>query len=66
MSTVLLSYADLCERGIRYSKMHLRRLESAGKFPRRVEVSPQRVAWVGTEIDEWISARIAVRDQKGR
>lgn len=56
----LLSYGQLRERGITYTKNSLWRLERAGKFPRRV--SGGRVAWVESEIDEYLRARIAARD----
>jgi prophage regulatory protein len=38
-------------------------LKRAGKFPRRVKLSAMRVAWIESEIDEWIAARIAARRQ---
>ena len=34
----------------RFSKPHLRRMEHEGKFPRRVRLSPFRIAWVEAEI----------------
>jgi len=49
----------------RYSKPHLRLLEKHGKFPKRVILSPFRVAWVEDEIKAWIAARIAARDAGG-
>jgi prophage regulatory protein len=61
MSQILIPYAGLAAKGITFSKMHIWRLEKAGQFPRHVQVSAQRVAWVESEIDEWISARIAAR-----
>ena len=33
-----------------------------GTFPRPVPVGERRRAWVETEIEAWIAARIAVRD----
>ena len=36
-------------------------LEERGDFPKRVRVSPRAVAWVESEIDEWIEARMAAR-----
>ena len=33
------------------------RLEKAGKFPRRVNLTDSRVGWIETEIDEWLKAR---------
>jgi len=34
------------------------------EFPHSVELSERRVAWVEAEIDAWIAARIAERDEK--
>lgn len=44
------------------SKTSIYRLESQGKFPRRVSLTPSRVAWVEHEIDAYIADRIAARD----
>ncbi|TFV70501.1 AlpA family phage regulatory protein [Bradyrhizobium frederickii] len=61
MSQQLIAYEGLSPKGIVYSKVQLWRLERAGKFPQRVKLSPQRVAWIESEIDEWIAARISAR-----
>jgi len=60
----LIAFEDLAPtKGVHYSKMHLLRLEKAGKFPKRIRLTGgQRYAWVESEIDEWIEARIAERD----
>jgi len=59
----LLDYADLRERGVKYSKCQLWRLWNAGKFPKPVKLSAVRNAWRADEIDAWIDQRIAERDQ---
>ncbi|WP_235884818.1 helix-turn-helix transcriptional regulator [Bradyrhizobium frederickii] len=61
VSQQLIAYEGLSPKGIVYSKVQLWRLERAGKFPQRVKLSPQRVAWIESEIDEWIAARISAR-----
>lgn len=33
------------------------KLESVGQFPKRIVLSPRRVAWLESEIDAWIQAR---------
>lgn len=33
-----------------------------GRFPKPVKIGDRRIAWVESEIDEWIAARIAERD----
>ncbi len=41
---------------------HILRLEKRGLFPRRIQVGPNRVAWLLSEIEEWVRARAAERD----
>ena len=55
----LLDYIALQERGIRYSKPHLWRLWTTGKFPKPVKLSPSRNAWLESDIDAWIQSRVA-------
>ena len=62
----LLDYAALQDRGIRYSKPHLWRLWTAGKFPRPIKLSASRNVWSEAEIDSWIKSWIAARDTKAR
>jgi prophage regulatory protein len=45
-----------------YSPQHIARLEAAGKFPKRVKLGQCRVGWVEQEVQDWIIARIAERD----
>ena len=48
-----LSYKELKSlKGISYSRIHLKRLEDAGKFPKRIECGA-RVYWCEHEVDEW-------------
>lgn len=49
-----------------YTRQHILRLEGKGKFPRRVQVGANRVGWLLSEIEAWISARVAVRDEGSR
>ena len=55
----LLDYAALPERGIRYSKAHLWRLWTAGKFPKPVKLSACRNVWLESGVDAWIKSRLA-------
>jgi prophage regulatory protein len=48
--------------GIPYSGQHIARLEAAGAFPKRIRLGQNRVAWLLSEIEEWLEARIALRD----
>ena len=50
-------------RRVPYSEAHIRRLETAGKFPRRVHLGANRVAWVETEIDDWLASKLKERGQ---
>ncbi|MGR3504936.1 MAG: helix-turn-helix transcriptional regulator [Paracoccaceae bacterium] len=48
---------------VTYSLTHIDRLEAEGKFPQRIRLGQQRVAWCEAEIDDWIKARIEARDK---
>ena len=37
----------------------------SGKFPKPVKIGKRAVAWVLSEVQEWIAARIAERDVAG-
>ena len=54
MQPTLIRYEDLAEKGIHFSRMHLRRLMKANRFPRHVDISANRIGWYEHEIDEWI------------
>ena len=61
----MLSYRDLKPlKGIPYSDEWIRELIKKGKFPRRVQVGGKRVGFVESEIDEWLKARAAERDEE--
>jgi prophage regulatory protein len=57
----ILTYPELNARGVRLSRRQIDRLEAAGKFPRRVQISPGRVGWLAEEIDNHVAAAIARR-----
>ena len=57
----LLSKKQVREK-VLYSPAHIARLEAAGKFPKRIRLGQGRVGWLELEIDEWLRARIAERD----
>lgn len=56
MSSRLLDWPELKSR-VPYSRMHIGRLERRGEFPQRVKVGPGRVAWIESEVEEWIQSR---------
>jgi prophage regulatory protein len=47
-----------------YSRMHINRLERAGKFPKRVRLGPNSVGWVEDEVETWLAQKIAARDSE--
>jgi prophage regulatory protein len=49
----LLTWPQLAAM-IPYTRQHAARLEAAGKFPQRVQLGANRVAWRETEIMSWI------------
>lgn len=48
--------------GIPYSPQHIARLEKAGDFPKRIKLGQCRVAWLLSEVEEWIDRRLGDRD----
>jgi len=58
----LIAPERLPELGITYTDTHLRRLERASRFPRRIQLSPRRHAYSHDEVMAWIRACIAERD----
>ena len=57
----LITKRELCHI-VPYSAQHILRLEKRGKFPRRIQVGANRVAWLLSEVEQWIAARAAERD----
>jgi len=45
-----------------YSPQHVARLEKAGLFPKRVQLGPNRVEWVESEVMDWLELRLANRE----
>lgn len=46
-----------------YTPQHILRLEKKGRFPKRVRVGENRVAWLMHEIEQWISERVSQRER---
>ena len=44
-----------------YSASHIWRLERSGKFPKRIRLGGNRVAWLQSEVESWIEGKIASR-----
>jgi predicted DNA-binding transcriptional regulator AlpA len=45
--------------GIAYHINHLRRMWTAGRFPKPFKLSARRLAWKSSDIEQWIEARVA-------
>ena len=58
----IISYPELKpERGIGFSRVHIRRLWRAGAFPKPVQVSAHRIGWLASELDQWLADRASTR-----
>ena len=60
----LVTYRELKEYGVSYTRQHLSRLERQNPpgFPRRVRLGSGRVAWLVSEIDAWLKRLIDDRN----
>lgn len=43
---------------IPYSASQIYRLEQQDRFPRRLRIGPNRVAWLENEVNNWLQQRI--------
>jgi prophage regulatory protein len=41
-----------------YSRAHLYRLEDQNDFPKRKRIGANRIAWVRTEVEQWLAERM--------
>lgn len=57
----LLPWPEVHKR-VPYTRQWASHLEKVGRFPRRVHVGPNRVAWLENEIDEYVAALAAERE----
>jgi prophage regulatory protein len=57
----VLSYFVLKSRGIRFSRVHLTRLERAGKFPHHIDLGENSIGWFEDEIDGYLEEKAAAR-----
>ena len=53
-----LMLADEVDARIPYSRAHLYRLEDQGDFPKRKRIGANRIAWVCTEVEQWLAERM--------
>jgi len=53
----MLRFEDLYRcKGIPFSRSYLNRLERRGKFPQRVKLGANTVAWREDEVDAWLGS----------
>ena len=55
-SRILLDADEVCDQ-TRLSRATIWRLEQGGEFPKRRQITSQRVAWLTEEILEWARSR---------
>ena len=53
----ILTKKEVCAL-VPYTPQHIHRLEKAGRFPRRLQLGPNRVGWKLVDIEQWISERV--------
>lgn len=54
---------EAVEAAVGLKKSTLYAMIKAGEFPRPVKIGPALNGWPSSEIEQWISAKIAERDQ---
>lgn len=62
MGDRFISVSEVLDR-ICLSKTHLYRKINSGQFPRPVPLGPQKVAFLESEIEDWMAARLSARQQ---
>lgn len=57
----LIRRKEVCEKtGLGVSSIYA--LMAEGLFPKSINLSERRVAWVESEVDEWVFERISARE----
>ncbi|RWL17836.1 MAG: AlpA family phage regulatory protein [Mesorhizobium sp.] len=59
----LIPLTKLSDKGITYSRNYIDRLIKEDRFPKPVFLPPRRRAFIESEIDEWVKARVDRRDE---
>lgn len=57
MPPEFLKFTEVCKRTT-FSHSTLKRMVSDGRFPRPIRISPQRVAFVATDVEAWMAAQV--------
>ena len=53
-----LMMSDEVDARVPYSRAHLYRLEGQGEFPKRKRIGANRIAWVRSEVEQWLAERL--------
>jgi prophage regulatory protein len=53
-----LMLAPEIDARVPYSRAHLYRLEGQGEFPKRKRIGANRIAWVRSEVEQWLAERL--------
>ncbi len=61
-SARFLRLREVCGR-VSLGRDSIYRLARAGQFPKPIKLSDRASAWLESEIDGWIAARVAIRDK---
>jgi prophage regulatory protein len=62
MEIKFVPHAELRRRwGLPWTARQVARMEACGRFPRRVRLSQNRIAWVEAEVEQWCKQRAAAR-----
>jgi predicted DNA-binding transcriptional regulator AlpA len=61
-----ITFAELKQFGIAYSRKHLLDLMRQGKFPAARQITSNRVAWLKSEILEYVASRPVSRVLRDR
>lgn len=64
MAETLLRQAEV-QRRTKLGRTTLWRLERAGDFPRRRQITGTTIGWIESEVEEWISSRPKVGEAAG-
>ncbi|RWK49428.1 MAG: AlpA family phage regulatory protein [Mesorhizobium sp.] len=59
----LIPLNQLPSKGINYSRNYIDKLIREDRFPKPVFLSPRRRAFLESEIDAWLKARVDQRDK---
>lgn len=59
---ILISSKEVCRR-IPFSRAQINNMVRAGEFPRPVPIGPKRRAFIESEVEAWIAAKVAERDR---